>query len=113
MRSVGQLINLVIDGEVSTVEAARIIIADEVAERVHITGGTTKHARAVLLENVGYCSGYCTHEQADRIMELYETEHPVFGKKHPSPEEALELGIQHGKRARERGLLGDKKSKTK
>jgi hypothetical protein len=112
MRSVCQLFNLVQDGNIKTLKEARAIIAEEVEDRVRMTGQTAEECRAVLLENIGYCTGYCDHALADKLMWLYETEHPIFGTKHPSAEEALRLGIEHGKKMRERGTLGDQKKDT-
>jgi hypothetical protein len=108
MRSVHNLFNLVQDGNIKTVEEARAIIAEEVADRMNMTGQSEEEARAILLSNIGYCTGYCDRKFADKLMELYETEHPIFGKTHPSAEEALRLGIEHGKKSLEkRGQLGD------
>jgi hypothetical protein len=37
-----------------------------------------------------------------KLFDLFETEHPVFGRKRPSPEEALRLGIEMGERLRQK-----------
>jgi len=106
MRSVSELMNLVQDGEVTTVEQARAIIEQEVRERVEMMeclGGkpqTTEETKAILLDNIGWNTGYVSHALADRIMELYETEHPAWGRKHPTPEEITQLGIEYGLRKR-------------
>lgn len=44
------------------------------------------------LANVGYFSGYYENKTADRIMEVFKTAHPIFGRRHPSAEEALRQG---------------------
>lgn len=49
-------------------------------------------ARKVTLKNVGYCSVYFGPEEALRIMELFDTTHPVFGRLNPTPKEAFEAG---------------------
>jgi hypothetical protein len=102
MRSVSELFNLVQDGKLKTVKEARAIIAEEVEARARATGQTEEEARAILLHNIGYCTGYCDAALADQIMTLYETEHPIFGRTHPTPEEALRLGIEHGKKSLEK-----------
>lgn len=44
------------------------------------------------LSNVGYFAGYYDRETADRIYDAFETAHPIFGRTHPSPDEAFKLG---------------------
>jgi hypothetical protein len=107
MRSVSELFNLVQDGNLKTVAQARAIIAEEVEARARATGQSEEEAKAILLANIGYCSGYCDHALADQIMKLYETEHPIFGRTHPTPEEALRLGIEHGKKSLEKKRAQD------
>jgi hypothetical protein len=103
MRSVMKLMNLVQDGKIKNVEEARAIIAEEVkAYRAIDPAQAEETTRAILLNNIGYCSGYCDNKLADRILDLFETEHPIFGKTHPSAEEALRIGIEYGKKSRER-----------
>jgi outer membrane phospholipase A len=102
MRSVSELFNLVQDGKLKTVKEARVIIAEEVEARARATGQSEEEARAILLHNIGYHTGYCDHALADQIMKLYETEHPIFGRTHPTPEEASRLGIEHGKKSLEK-----------
>lgn len=55
---------------------------------------TVTDAREVVLHNIGYLSGYCDSETADRIYELFETSHPIVGRLHPSPDEALRAGME-------------------
>jgi hypothetical protein len=107
MRSVSDLFHLVQDGIVKTAKQGGAIIEEEVRERMALWEDGRKdenEIRAILKENIGYSTGYCDHEFADRVMEVYECEHPVFGKKHPSPEEALQMGIDYGlRRQQQRG----------
>jgi hypothetical protein len=98
MRSISEILNLVTDGFVKTQARAAEIIEEEAADRETFGKVTVEEARAVLLENIGYMTGYMSPEQGDRIMELFNTEHPIWGRNHPTPEEALRLGIEYGSR---------------
>lgn len=81
-------------GEViELVEKALTLTGEEQRELVQALLDLGPHAR----ENIGYLSGYFPREKADRILELFGTEHPVFGKAHPSPEEAFRMGQEWGK----------------
>jgi hypothetical protein len=42
--------------------------------------------------NIGYFAGYYDSETSRRVQELFETEHPIFGKTEPTPEEAFMAG---------------------
>jgi hypothetical protein len=100
-----ELFSLVQDGKITTVEEARAVIAQEVEDRRKLNPDQSEEeTRAILLHNIGYSTGYCDHTFADKLMELYETEHPIFGKTHPSAEEALRIGLEYGRRARERSI---------
>jgi hypothetical protein len=99
MRSISEILNLAKDGEVPNKQAAQDIIEQEVADRVKICHITEEEARSVIKHNIGYCTGYMTPEDADRINDLFETEHPVWGRTHPTPEEALRLGVEWGERS--------------
>lgn len=61
---------------------------------VRMTGNTYPEARVIERMNIGYWAGYYDQETQTRIYELFETEHPIFGKHRPSPEEALKAGMQ-------------------
>jgi hypothetical protein len=103
MRSMAQIINLVIDGEITTKEQAAALVEEEVRDRVafyYISHVTAEQARTSLLMQIGYVTGYCSHEQADKIMELFDTEHPVFGRQHPTPEDAFRMGQEYAERKR-------------
>ena len=49
--------------------------------------------KTMLLSNIGYYAGYYKTDTADRIYELFQTEHPFFGRRHPSAIEALARGV--------------------
>lgn len=83
-----------------TKDKAREIVEAQVREMVDVLGYTEVEARRLTLINIGYYSGYFDHETADRIMDLFETEHPVFGRTHPTPQEAFRLGRELGERRR-------------
>jgi hypothetical protein len=100
MRSVYQLIQLVQDGKVNSIEQGRAVIEEEVQSRVKLLGTKETSTRDILRENIGYNTGYGDNKLADKVMEFYECEHPIFGKKHPTAEEALRMSIEVGERLR-------------
>lgn len=53
--------------------------------------------RAACLSNIGYITGYMDKESHDRVLQLFKTEHPVFGLKIPTAEEAFAAGLKFGK----------------
>jgi hypothetical protein len=97
-----EIINLAVDEELKTKEQAAALVEQEAAEIAEHNGISVEDARAKLLEDIGYVTGYLSHEQADRIMELFGTEHPIFGKGHPSMEDAYRLGKEYGERSKKK-----------
>jgi hypothetical protein len=97
-----EIMNLVVDGEINTKQQAAALVAEEAAEMAQLCGKSADEWREILLANIGYCTGYYDNATADRIMELFETEHPIFGKTHPSPEEAFRLGMALGEAAKKK-----------
>lgn len=91
MRSVNQLINLVIDGEIRTKEQAAAIIQEESELRAAKYGGEPASFREGLLEVIGHWSRYLSNSWADTLLELYDTQHPIFGRTHPEAKEALRM----------------------
>lgn len=81
-----------------TRERARQLVDLQVAEMIDVLGYDEAEARRVTLVNIGYYCGYLSNETADKVMDLFETEHPVFGRTHPTPEEAFRLGRELGER---------------
>jgi hypothetical protein len=59
-----------------------------------VASGTSED---VARKNVGYLSGYYDRATQERIFELFSTEHPIFGTKQPTPEEAFAAGMTIGK----------------
>jgi len=47
--------------------------------------------------NLGYYAGYYDGETAQRVMRLFNCEHPIFGKKRPDAKEAFNAGMKMGK----------------
>jgi hypothetical protein len=103
MLSMREIINAVIDAEINTKEKAAALISQEAAELAAHYGKPVEEMRAILLSNIGYCTGYLDHAAADRVLELFETEHPIFGKTHPSAEDAFRMGQEYAaKRMKEK-----------
>jgi hypothetical protein len=87
-----------------TKEGAADLVTQQVGEMMLVLGYTPEDARARVLTNIGYYTGYLDHETADKIMDLFETEHPVFGRTHPTPQEAFRLGKELGEQMKRRTL---------
>jgi hypothetical protein len=97
-----EIVSSIIDGEINTKEQAAALVAHEAAEMAAFYGKPIEEMKAVLLSNIGYTTGYMTHAQADQVLELFDTEHPIFGKTHPSAEEAYRMGLEYGEAAKKR-----------
>ncbi len=85
---------------------ARLLVSREVSAVSRIlrkepaTVGTVLSGallRRRILSDIGYQTGYYDSATADRILDLFETEHPLFGREHPVPELALAMGKRYGK----------------
>lgn len=55
-------------------------------------------AESIVRENLGYWAGHYDDETQERVNRLFKTEHPVFGKRKPTAEEAFEAGKTWGVR---------------
>jgi hypothetical protein len=55
-------------------------------------------AEDVAKSNLGYMAGYYDDATRTKIEKMYHAEHPIFGKKRPSAEEAFNLGKTLGQR---------------
>jgi hypothetical protein len=87
---------LVVDQEINTKDKAAALVDAEAAETAGFYEMPVEDARANLLASIGYCTGYYDTDTADRILDLFETEHPIFGRTHPTPAEALKMGMELG-----------------
>lgn len=101
MMSLEQIMQRVADG--MTKAEADILLAAQVKEIVAL-GDSQEEATRLMLSNIGYFAGYYSREIADRAYELFDTEHPVWGRQHPSPEEIFLMGMELGRQRRERKL---------
>lgn len=70
-----------------------IVSKEDATEFMRLYRLANKHAD----ENVGYLTGYFSAEEADRMRELFDVSHPIFGRKSPTPEQALKAGIEMGR----------------
>ena len=100
MLSLMQLVTKVEDPNF-TREQAKQLVDERVQEMVTILNMDPEEARRRTLSNLGYCAGYYSTATADRVYDLFETEHPVFGKDHPAPDEALRRGYEMAQRTKE------------
>lgn len=93
MRSLYEIMRLA-KADDFTKENADVITKEQVDEMVSVLGYTPEEARSIFLGNLGYTTGYYPHELADKVFEMFETAHPYFGRKHPTPEEIAKLGFE-------------------
>jgi hypothetical protein len=99
MRSLEQIMNLA-RAEDFTKDNAAAIVKEQVDEMVATLHYQPDEARKIVLANIGYYCGYYSSELADKVYEMFETQHPIFGRAHPSPEEILRMGIELGRRSK-------------
>jgi hypothetical protein len=102
MRSMSEIMSSITDGKINTKEEAAALVAEEAAAAADFYKIPVKTAAANILSNIGYFTGYFDHATADRIMDLFDCEHPVFGRNHPTAEEAWRIGLEYGQRSKER-----------
>ena len=79
--------------------------ADQVlAEIMAALPGKLSHGDAlrIVKENIGYWSGYYSREECKRMLRLFDTQHPIFGKRQDiSITCALQAGMAFAKRRNE------------
>lgn len=52
-------------------------------------------------DTIGYLAGYCDQAVLDKVVQLFDAEHPVFGKTLPGPERAFAIGLEIGRKLKE------------
>jgi hypothetical protein len=60
-------------------------------------GRSRSEAENIERQNLGYYAGYYDHPTQERVNRLFRTTHPIFGDKHPTPEEAFKVGMEFGR----------------
>lgn len=63
-----------------------------------IINGNREKAIGIVHSNLGYWAGYYSDETRVAVRKMFGSSHPVFGDKFPSPEEALRMGMELGKK---------------
>lgn len=68
--------------------------------------------QAMIKSNLAYFAGYYDNETRERVEQLFQCAHPVFGaiaeKGPPTPEEAFQMGMDAGTKLKEQGNLVNK-----
>ena len=77
------------------------VTKQEAEEFLHLYGMET--GIDVAKHNIGYATGYMDRTEADRLMALFDCPHPLFGFEHPTPEDALAMGISMGQLSKQYG----------
>lgn len=91
VKTMGQVMDVVESCETEE-EAQRVVemyvdsVVQDNPEMSHM------EAQGLVMENIGYASGYYGRKTCERILKLFDTSHPFFGRKYPTPEEAFEMG---------------------
>src|SRR6185503_5793688 len=97
-------------------EAADYLAAVVAHHQKYFAQSDRAKAERIVLANIGYWSGYCSDETAQRVLRLYKTEHPVFGRRRPTAEEAFAAGVTMAKvwkQQQEKGADHDSETLTK
>ena len=100
MRSLSEIMQLAAADDFTKAKAAAIV-KEQVDEMVKVLEYKRAEARKIVLNNIGYYCGYYPADFADKVYEMFDTQHPVFGRKHPTREEALRIGMEMGRKAKE------------
>jgi hypothetical protein len=56
-----------------------------------------EEATEIAKSNLGYWSGYYSHDERLDFQEIFGIEHPIFGSKTPTAEEAFRMGVELSK----------------
>jgi len=67
-----ELLNLVVDGQITTQEQAANLLAEEATEMAAYQNISVEEARTKLLEDISRVSRYLSHKQADNLIELFQ-----------------------------------------
>lgn len=79
---------------------ASAMVNENVRDLITYCDYARDEAHKTVLKNIGYFAGYYPADLADRVYSLFQTQHPIFGLTHPTPEEALRLGMEHARNQR-------------
>ena len=85
-----------------TKDDAAALIKERVNEMVELLNYSESDARHIVLQNLGYAAGHYSHEIAERVFDVYGTEHPIYGRNRPNPAEAIQMEIAAEKRKKEK-----------
>lgn len=64
-----------------------------------------EEARVIVMENIGYITGYLDRAEAGRLLGLFGTRHPLFGAIEDwpkTPEETIAMGMKVGERLKQK-----------
>jgi hypothetical protein len=78
--------------EVKTKKEAEEYFEGCVEHNMRTSGHSREEAEEIERGNIGYYCGYYSREDAERVMDLFGTQHPIFGRTWPTPQEAFEMG---------------------
>jgi hypothetical protein len=67
---------------------------------MRVANCTRAEAERIEKANIGYWTGYCDHDTADRVMRLFDCEYPYFGRDHPPLEKGFAMGLALGREGR-------------
>ena len=111
MRTLAEIFGLIQDRTIVTRDQAEALLEEESAAAAAFYQMPKEEVRKRLKSNIGYMTGYFSPAEADRIMELFDTEHPIFKRSHPTAKEALQLGMNYAA-SRQRSKIDDPETST-
>lgn len=99
MHSLFEFIELARDPNTTQTQATAMV-NENVRDLITYCDYARDEAHKTVLKNIGYFAGYYPADLADRVYSLFQTQHPVFGLTHPTPEEAFRIGMEHARNQR-------------
>lgn len=85
--------------QIDNVSDANIFVAEYTEFLASHNDLPLDRAKEIALSNIGYYAAYYDQDVFYRVIALFNTKHPVFGKTLPaSPDEAMRAGMQWYKR---------------
>jgi hypothetical protein len=84
--------------KVQTEAEAKEYLEACIEHRMRVANRTRAEAEHIEKTNIGYWTGYYAHETADRVMRLFDCEHPYFGRDHPPLEKVYAMGLALGRK---------------
>jgi hypothetical protein len=83
---------------IKTKEEAKEYLDALIEYTMAMNGVKLEDAIRIEKSNLGYYAGYYDNETIKRVQELFDCQHPIFGKVIPTAEEAFNMGRNIGRK---------------